>query len=118
MLHWCRTVVKPVVDDTIFGATRDERWLERAAMAMSFGSLWWWRLRDEVESLVVVAEVKRELSMPLKITDLVGWWLYYLTATIGMVRVVKGAMWVGTVLLCRGRHRRNSVETPGVEDKV
>ncbi|XWS31830.1 hypothetical protein CRYUN_Cryun23aG0109800 [Craigia yunnanensis] len=61
MLLWFRTVVKPVVDDTIFGATRAQRWIHRAAIALSVGTFWWWKLRDEVESLVVVAEAKKEL---------------------------------------------------------
>ncbi|KAM1257423.1 hypothetical protein ACFX15_030767 [Malus domestica] len=65
MLHWCRVVVKPVVDDTIFGGAREKKWVERVAIAASFGCLWWWRLRDEVESLVVVAKAKRELAMGL-----------------------------------------------------
>ena len=62
MLMWFRVVVKPVVDDTVFGVYgEEERWSERAVVAMTFGLMWWWRLRDEVESLVVVAEVKRKL---------------------------------------------------------
>lgn len=117
MLHWCRTVVKPVVDDTVFGVDRDEKWVQRVTMALSFGILCWWRLRDEVESLVIVAEAKRELLMRVDVTNLVGWWLYYLTVTIGMVRVVKSLMWVGFVLLCR-RVRANSGDSCEDEDKV
>ncbi|KAM1042347.1 hypothetical protein ACFX13_032137 [Malus domestica] len=101
MLHWCRVMVKPVVDDTIFGGAREEKWVERVAIAASFGCLWWWRLRDEVESFVVVAKAKRKLAMGLGVADFVGWWLYYLTVAIGMVRVVKGLMWLSMVLLCR-----------------
>ncbi|KAB2605033.1 hypothetical protein D8674_004750 [Pyrus ussuriensis x Pyrus communis] len=101
MLHWCRVVVKPVVDDTVFGGAREEKWVERLAIAASFGCLWWWRLRDEVESLAVVAKAKRELAMGLGVADFVGWSLYYLTVTIGMVRVVKGLMWLSMVLLRR-----------------
>ncbi|PON72384.1 Transmembrane protein [Trema orientale] len=102
MLHWSRLVVKPVVDDTIFGVvSRNEKWVVRGAMAASFGSLWYWRLRDEVESLVVVAEAKGEMLMEVGMADFAGWWLYYLTVTIGMVKVVKGLMWVGMSLFCR-----------------
>ncbi|KAJ9187879.1 hypothetical protein P3X46_003293 [Hevea brasiliensis] len=115
MLHWCRTVVKPVVDDTIFGVTRAERWSERVALAVSFGILWWWRLRDEVESLVIVTVAKKEMLVDIGMADLLGWLLYYLTTTIGMVRIVKGAMWVTMVLLCR---RRNSPNPCGIDDKV
>lgn len=117
MLHWSRVVVKPVVDDTVFGNAREERWVGRVAMAASFGTLWWWKLRDEVETLVVVAEVKRELSMGLGVADFVGWWLYYLIVTIGMVRIVKGLMWLGLLWLCR-KVRDNSAESCGDEDKV
>ncbi|KAM7521406.1 hypothetical protein LguiA_011308 [Lonicera macranthoides] len=119
MMYWSRTVVKPVVDDTVFGLAREERWVERVTMAASFGALWWWRLRDEVESLVVVAEVIREVSMSGSLADFVGWWLYYLTVTIGMVRVVKGVIWVGIVLVCRQKKvKGNAGDTIGNEDKV
>lgn len=118
MLNWSRTIVKPVVDDTIFGAAREERWAERVIMASSLGGLWWWRLRDEVESLAIVAEMKRELLMGVGVADFVGWWLYYLTVTIGMVRVVKGLMWVGMVLLCRRKVEQTNGGSCGDEDKV
>ncbi|KAK6239491.1 hypothetical protein QUC31_004960 [Theobroma cacao] len=118
MLLWFRTVVKPVVDDTIFGAVREERWIHRAAMALSIGTFWWWKLRDEVESLVVVAEAKKELSMDIEIADFLSWWLYYLTVTIGMVRVVKALIWLGIVLLCRRVRRNNDETSEEDQDKV
>ncbi|XVE73444.1 hypothetical protein DITRI_Ditri11bG0118300 [Diplodiscus trichospermus] len=118
MLLWFRTVVKPVVDDTIFGAARAERWVHRAAIALSVGTLWWWKLRDEVESLVVVAEAKKELSMEIEMADFLGWWLYYLTVTIGMVRVVKALLWLGMVLLCRRVRRNNDETSEEDQDKV
>lgn len=99
-------VVKPVVDDTIFGFTREEGWAEKVATAVSFGGLWWWKLRYEVEALAVVPEMKRELMMKIGVEDFIGWWLYYLTVTIGMVRVVKGVIWVVMILTCRRRWRR------------
>lgn len=99
MLHWCRVVVKPVVDDTVFGVGREERWVEK------------------VESMVVVAEVKRELSMGIEVAEFVGWWLYYLTVTVGMVRIVTGIMWLVMLWLCR-KVRENSAESWGAEDKV
>ncbi|XP_057774887.1 uncharacterized protein LOC130993868 [Salvia miltiorrhiza] len=90
MLSWWRTVVKPVVDDTIFGGLRAEGRLEKAVVGLSYGGLWWWRLREEVEALVVVAEVKREMMMGVGVVDFVAWWLYYVTVTVGMVRMVRG----------------------------
>ncbi|KAF5455392.1 hypothetical protein F2P56_024971 [Juglans regia] len=117
MLHWSRVAVRPVVDDTIFGVAREERWAERVAMATSFGTLWWWKLRNEVEAMVVVGEFKRELLMGRGVADFVAWWLYYLTVTIGMIRVVKGFMWIGMLLLSR-RVTGNSAESNGDEDKV
>lgn len=110
MLLWFRTVVKPVVDDTCFGLgvpMREERWVDRVAIAMSFGGLWWWKLRGEVESLVVVPEAKKEMLMNVGVADFVGWWLYYLTVTIGMVRVVKALLWLAMIFLCT-RDRRNN----------
>ncbi|TXG63291.1 hypothetical protein EZV62_010285 [Acer yangbiense] len=111
MLLWFRSVVKPVVDDTIFEVPRKERWVERVTMALSIGSLWWWKLRDEVESLVVVAEAKKELLLDVGVADFVGWWLYYLTVTIGMVRIVKSLMWLGMILLCQRVRTSNSVNS-------
>ncbi|XAR61417.1 hypothetical protein NMG60_11035109 [Bertholletia excelsa] len=101
MLYWWRTVVKPVVDDTVLGSVKEERWVERTALAACFGTLWWGRLREELESLVAILDVKKEMSMEIGIADFVGWWLYYVTVTIGMVRIVKGIMWIGVVVLCR-----------------
>ncbi|CAN4112800.1 unnamed protein product [Withania somnifera] len=94
MFFWSKTVVKPVVNDTVFGITRENRWAEKAALAMSFGGLWWWRLRDEVESLVVVVEKKRDLLISIGLADFVGWWLYYLTVTIGMIKILKSLIWL------------------------
>ncbi|XP_010267991.1 PREDICTED: uncharacterized protein LOC104605072 [Nelumbo nucifera] len=90
MLHWSRTVVKPVVDDTVFGFERDERWVERVAVGGCFGGLWWWKLRAEVEALALVVEVKRELLMDVGNAEIFGLWLYYMTVTVGWVRLVKG----------------------------
>ncbi|KAF7818133.1 uncharacterized protein G2W53_023588 [Senna tora] len=115
---WSRMVVKPVVDDTVFGNSRKERWVERAAVAASLGGLWWWRLREEVETLVLMAEVKTEQLMDVEMDDFVGWWLYYLTVTIGMVRIVKGLMWMIMMSLCRRRAiGMNSMDEPSENDQ-
>ncbi|PHU03270.1 hypothetical protein BC332_28521 [Capsicum chinense] len=100
-LFWSKKVVKPVVDDTVFGDGTEDRYVEKVAMAMSFGVLWWCKLRDEVESLVVVVEVKRDLIGNVDLVDFVGWWLYYVTVAIGMVKVVKALVWLNFVLFCR-----------------
>ncbi|XP_047313327.1 uncharacterized protein LOC124916627 [Impatiens glandulifera] len=107
MMYWSRVVVKPVVDETVYGEPKkDGRWVEKVAVAASFGGLWWWRLRDEVEAMVGVVEAKKVLLMEIGILDFVGWWLYYLTVTIGIVKVVKSTLWVGIILL----FERRSVE--------
>ncbi|KAF5176985.1 Transmembrane protein [Thalictrum thalictroides] len=108
MVHWTRTFVKPVVDDTVFGGPRNTWWVEKLVMGASFGVLWWWRLRDEVEGLLLVVQLKREVLMGLAITDLVNWWLYYLTVTLGVVRLVRGFLWLGEVLLCKRRLEGNN----------
>ncbi|CAN0888783.1 hypothetical protein LINGRAHAP2_LOCUS15935 [Linum grandiflorum] len=130
MFHWLSMVVRPVVDSAIFGRVRDEWWVQRVVTGLSFGTLWWWwGLNEEVESLAVVAAAKwnrvshAEDGFDLVGLDLVGWWLYYVTFIIGMVRVAKGAMWVGLVLLCERREVviSGSVgddDLGGVEDKV
>ncbi|KAJ6334391.1 hypothetical protein OIU78_011308 [Salix suchowensis] len=101
-----------------FGEAVDEKWVQRVGIALSYGALWWLRLRDEAESLVFMAEAKIERSVDLGVADLLGWWLYYLTVTIGMVRVVKILIWLGLTLICK-RVSRNSTETCEDEfDKV
>ncbi|XP_028781880.1 uncharacterized protein LOC114752469 [Neltuma alba] len=120
MQLWSRGVVKPVVDDTVFGGVdRKERWTERVIMAASLGGLWWWRLREDVETLVVMAEAKKEHWMEVGMADFVGWWLYYLTVTIGMVRVVKALMWMASLCL-RGTSPSEiaPVESRDNDDKV
>lgn len=121
---WTTAVVKPVVDETVCGgggARREETWVDRLGMTASLGALWWWRMRDEVEALVVVAEAKRELAVGIGVADFVGWWLYYLTVTIGMVKVVKVFMWVSAVLLCprlRGYCSIDNDTAPILEEEI
>ncbi|KAG7644627.1 unnamed protein product [Arabidopsis thaliana] len=124
MLLWYRVIVRPVVDNTLLGGEdgqrREETVVERVALAVSCGTLWWWKLRDEVEALVGVAEAKRALLLLLPIdgnvnvsfdvgtVDFVNWWLYYMVVTIGMVRIIKGSLWFGMILLFeQGSRRRN-----------
>lgn len=83
----------------MFGFEMEEKWVERVVMGLSLGGLWWWRLRDEVESLVVVTEIKRDMKLGINMVDLMGWWLYYLVVTIGMFKVMKCLIWFGVVLL-------------------
>ncbi|QCD82982.1 hypothetical protein DEO72_LG2g3324 [Vigna unguiculata] len=52
-------VVRPVVDDKIFGVEREVRLVERVVVAASLGGLWWYRFREDVESLVVMVEAKK-----------------------------------------------------------
>ncbi|KAF6143331.1 hypothetical protein GIB67_001275 [Kingdonia uniflora] len=123
MLHWSRTFVRPVVDDTVMGGIlRKERWFERAMMGVSFGLLWWWRLKKEVDGLLVVMEVKREaIMLGLSITDIINWWLYYLTVLVGNVRIVKGVIWIGKVMLLRRQERSHcscTCRDNDIDDKV
>ncbi|XP_054811347.1 uncharacterized protein LOC129312669 [Prosopis cineraria] len=113
---WSRTVVKPVVDDSVLGNSREERWVERVAVAASLGGMWWWRLREEVEILVVMAEAKTEHLMDMDVRDFVGWWLYYLTVTVGMVRILKGLLWVAMICVRRRRERGTSLAEPDEND--
>ncbi|KAL9242959.1 hypothetical protein vseg_016910 [Gypsophila vaccaria] len=101
MIHWCRIIVRPVVSDTVYGGPREERWQDRWAMAACFGLLSWWRLRDEVDSLVVVVEAKRAMMMKVGLGDSIGFMLYYLTVAIGMSRILKGLLWFCMKFFCR-----------------
>ncbi|GAU43264.1 hypothetical protein TSUD_36140 [Trifolium subterraneum] len=101
---WSKVVVRPVVDDTIFGVGKGEKlWIEKVVVAGSLGTLWWWKLKEEVENLGFMGETKKEQLMEVGIEEFVGWWLYYLTVTIGMVRIVKGVIWIFMISLCRRR---------------
>ncbi|MED6147661.1 hypothetical protein PIB30_045829 [Stylosanthes scabra] len=108
---WSKMVVRPVVDDTVFGGVgpRKERWVERAVMAASLGTLWWWKLREDVETLVMMVEVKKEQFMDVGIGDFIGWCLYYVTVTIGIIKIVKALMWICMISLCRIRRRTTSI---------
>ncbi|KAK4750915.1 hypothetical protein SAY87_004397 [Trapa incisa] len=102
MVHWYRAVVRPVVDDTVYGADGGiRRWPEKAALAAAYGGLWWWKLRDEVESMITIPLVKKEMRIGLEMVDFGGWWLYYLTATIGMIRAVRAVLWAASRLVSR-----------------
>ncbi|CAF2124315.1 hypothetical protein BRARA_C02362 [Brassica rapa] len=122
MLLWCRVIVRPVVNSTLISGQhgREETVVERVALAVSCGTLWWWKLRDEIEALVGVAEAKRALlllllptdgnanvSLDVGTIDFVNWWLYYMVVMIGMVRIVKGCLWFGMILLFEQGSRRN-----------
>uniref|UniRef100_A0A7N0TT22 Uncharacterized protein n=1 Tax=Kalanchoe fedtschenkoi TaxID=63787 RepID=A0A7N0TT22_KALFE len=116
MIQWCRMIVKPVVDDTVFGGAREEeeeRVVEKVAVAASCGALWWWKLRDEVESMVTVAEVKKEMGLDMRVADLAGWWLYYVTVSIGVVKIVKGLMRLGMILR-QGRSHPHPGPAPAI----
>ncbi|MFS7976273.1 hypothetical protein Hanom_Chr10g00890541 [Helianthus anomalus] len=118
-VYWWRTIVKPVVDDTMFGFEMEEGWVERVVMGGSLGGLWWWRLRDEVESLVVITELKREMGVGVGVVDLMGWWLYYLVVTIGIVRVMKCLLWFGVVLLYQKVEQvKDDNDSLSVQEKV
>ncbi|EYU38428.1 hypothetical protein MIMGU_mgv1a025184mg [Erythranthe guttata] len=111
IVFWGRTVVKPVVDDTIFGYWRKEGWVEKAAVGLSYGWFWWWRLRDEVEALVVVPSLKTSTTgVGVGVADFMGWCLYYLTVTIGIVRIVR--VFILTALILTRRREE------GNDDKV
>ncbi|EOA38398.1 hypothetical protein CARUB_v10009964mg [Capsella rubella] len=111
-LMWFRVVVKPVVDDTVFGVyVEEERWSERAVVAVTFGLMWWWRLRDEVESLAVVAEVKRNLLIRLEGLDFVNWWMYYICVGIGLVKIFKGFLYFVNMLILTVKRSRKCCES-------
>lgn len=107
MIHWSKVAVKPVVDDTVFGAPVEESWSERIAMAVSFGGLWWWRLRDEAESPAIVAENMTELLMNPTMADFAGWILYYLIVAIGFVKILRIFLWFLKFLIRERKEERS-----------
>ncbi|KAL9141045.1 hypothetical protein ABFS82_14G076900 [Erythranthe guttata] len=116
ILFWRRTVVKPVVDDTIFGYWRKEGWVEKAAVGLSYCWFWWWRLREEVEALVVVPSLNMTgVGVGVGVADFMGWWLYYLTVTIGIVWIARVV--ILTALILTRRREKGDDRRPN-EDKV
>ncbi|XP_023004623.1 uncharacterized protein LOC111497864 [Cucurbita maxima] len=109
MIHWSKAAVKPVVDDTVFGTPVEESWSERIAMAVSFGGLWWWRLRDEAESPAIAAESKMELLIDLTMVDFAGWALYYLIIAIGFVKTSRIFVWFLTFILRERKEESSSL---------
>ncbi|CAI9105469.1 OLC1v1004397C1 [Oldenlandia corymbosa var. corymbosa] len=126
MSFWSRYVVKPVVADTVGGGDGDGskiNWdmIERIGVALSLGALWWWRLRDEVEALVAVPElIAREGRHVVGAAEFSGWWLYYLTVSIGTMRLFKGAVWVvvAAVVTSSARNDVDFDETTSDSDSV
>ncbi|KAJ4967702.1 hypothetical protein NE237_014403 [Protea cynaroides] len=119
MFHWSRAIVRPVVDNTMFGVLREERWVERVAMAASFGGLWWWGLKTKVEALVVILELKRDLLMHVELADLINCWLYYLTVMIALVRLAWGLLRLANLMFCPGLPRssfHSSIGSGGDDD--
>ncbi|KAG6415264.1 hypothetical protein SASPL_122670 [Salvia splendens] len=90
MVLWRRSVVKPVVDEAVSGFG----WAEKAVLAAALGYVSSRRLRGEVEALAAMLRRRTELGMRVEAADVLGWWLYYLTAVIGCVKVIKGLFWV------------------------
>ncbi|KAG6581302.1 hypothetical protein SDJN02_19888, partial [Cucurbita argyrosperma subsp. argyrosperma] len=109
VVHWTRAVVKPVVDDTVFGESRKERWFETAATAVSLGGVWWWRLRDEADALVVVAEIKWLTSAELGPAEVANWCLYYIIVGIGIGKIVNSVAWLVRILVSK-KHSKCSDE--------
>ena len=102
MVCWCRTMVRPLADASALGGAQEEsRWVERVALGLSFVGLWWWKLRHEVDALAAVVEVKRYMMIRVGLSDLLGWWLYYLTLIVGISVIAKGIVWVGMFIFCR-----------------
>ncbi|CAK9310174.1 unnamed protein product [Citrullus colocynthis] len=108
MIQWSKVAVKPVVDDTVFGAPMEENWSERIAMAVSFGGLWWWRLRDEAESPAMVAENMMELLIDPTMADFCGLALYYLIVAIGFVKILRSFVWFLKFLLRERKEESSS----------
>ncbi|XP_073148355.1 uncharacterized protein [Henckelia pumila] len=104
MVFWSRMVVKPVVDDTFFGFSKAEGWADKAAMGLSLGGLWWWRLREEVEAVVVVPEI-----MGIGVAAFVWWSLYCSTVAVGVVMLVKGFVFTAGVIFTS----RNNIALEG-----
>ncbi|KAK7396973.1 hypothetical protein VNO78_18137 [Psophocarpus tetragonolobus] len=117
---WARMVVRPVVDDTVYGVAREERWVERVGVAASLGALWCWRLREDVQSLIIMVELdpKKDHSMDIIITHFVSFFLYYLTVSIGIVRIVKSLMSIATISLSTTRTTISTLEYSHNDDKV
>ncbi|CAI9105472.1 OLC1v1004400C1 [Oldenlandia corymbosa var. corymbosa] len=105
MSFWSKYVVKLVVEDTVGGGGGGggSPAAERVSLALSFGVLWWFRLRDEVDALILAPELilrlqRRPDAVVAAAEEFYGWWLYAFTVLIGSIRVLKGIIWVVTAV--------------------
>lgn len=105
MMVGSSVIVRPIVDDTIYGVMKEETSAERVAMGAAFGALWWWSLRFEVEVLGAIVEVKKEMLLGVTMYDFISWMIYYMAVTIGAVRFAKGFSWLAKFLICKERYK-------------
>ncbi|CAI9105471.1 OLC1v1004399C1 [Oldenlandia corymbosa var. corymbosa] len=122
MSFWSKYVVKPVVEDAVGGGRgggghRLVAVAERVCVALTFGALWWFKLRDEVDILILVPElilgpIQRRRDVVVAVAgEFGGWWLYALTSSIGSIRVLKGSIWVVSAVLTSSRRKVDVIET-------
>ncbi|KAK1278492.1 hypothetical protein QJS04_geneDACA007075 [Acorus gramineus] len=93
-LHWSDGVVRSIVDDTIFGFSADGEHEERVLVGGAFSVLWLWLLQGEVEAMLVGVALGVQ-----KLEVLSGgfgcFFVCYVTTMVGVVRLVKGLVWMG-----------------------
>ncbi|CAI9105473.1 OLC1v1004401C1 [Oldenlandia corymbosa var. corymbosa] len=118
MSFWSKYVAKTVVEDGVGGGGGGggRSVAERVGVALTLGAVWWFKLRDEVDFLMLVPELilrpiqrRRDVVFAV-IGEFGGWWLYALTSLIGSIRVLKGIIWVVSAVLTSSR-RKFVIET-------
>ncbi|XP_051121650.1 uncharacterized protein LOC127245049 [Andrographis paniculata] len=88
MVFWSESVVKVAVDMAVDTGLRRWLWPEKAAMVGGLVNLWWRGLGEEAEVLVAAPWVGRGRGVGVRTADVIGWVLYYLTVTLGLIKMV------------------------------
>ncbi|KAL0927441.1 hypothetical protein M5K25_001608 [Dendrobium thyrsiflorum] len=117
MVRWRRVIVKPVVDDTVYGEERKEKGVEKTMMGIAFIVLWLWMLRMKVEPLDFVAG-NGSLGKGVQWSGFALWLLGLAVLMTGSLRVVGVLVWSIMAALVKIMQWREQLDEDCIDDKV